>query len=308
MDKIPFPQLAELESLRGNPVILYSSMINDDCVSVLYECLRRKKQMKSLDLILSTMGGLVTTTRQLALLLREYTQHLNILVPYHAKSAGTLLCLSANELVLGPLAALGPIDSHISSLRPIPSDAPSLISAEDIRAFREMATNWFGVDREEDRLQVLALLAQRIFPTSLSSFYRFDQLIRQIANELLAYQLPEAEVETRKRIVNQLIEGFAAHDYIISRNDAYELGLRVRFTTPQEEILLWDILQACRIQTSEQSNRIGLEGAGLIASTDFYAHQILFPKEAPPERHSEALPKVPARAENVRTVRWEITT
>src|SRR5438105_4971181 len=95
-------QIAEMQSLRGTPVIVYASMINDDSVRVLYECLRRWGQQEHLDFVLSTSGGPVTAARQLALLLRNYTRHLTILVPYHARSAGTLLCLCANELVLGP--------------------------------------------------------------------------------------------------------------------------------------------------------------------------------------------------------------
>jgi ClpP class serine protease len=164
MESFKLPQLDELQALRHTPVIVYSSMIGDDTVSVVYDCLRQIGQTQRLDLVLFTSGGKVTIARRLALLLREFTQYLTILVPYRARSAGTLLCLSANELILNPTAELGPIDAHIGSVGPTPPDAPGLISAEDVRAFRQMAEDWFGVNREKDRLQVLALLAQLYFP------------------------------------------------------------------------------------------------------------------------------------------------
>lgn len=110
--------------------------------------------MERLDLVLSTIGGNITTAHQMALLLREYVQHLTILIPYRARSSGTLLCLSANELVLGPMSELGPIDPHVGSAGPPPTDAPGMISAQDVRAFREMAEQWFGVVREEDQIEV----------------------------------------------------------------------------------------------------------------------------------------------------------
>ena len=237
MEPFVLPQLNELQALRGKPMIVYSSFITSDSLLMLYECLRQMGPTQQLDLVLFTDGGIVTIARRLALLLHEFTQHLTILVPFQAKSAGTLLCLSANELVLGPMSELGPIDAHIGSSGVLPPDAPSIISAEDIRSFRQMAEDWFGVTREKDRLQVLALVAQRIFPTSLSSFYRSDRLTRQTAHELIQYQLSDAHASVRQRIVNQLVGGYDAHDHIITRLEAQTLGLQVHFPSPQEDTL-----------------------------------------------------------------------
>ena len=272
MELITLPQLTVLEECRGNPLILCMAPFEDTCVRMLYECLRTLGKQERLDFVLFTTGGTITTAHQLARLLREYTHYLTILVPYRALSAGTLLCLSADELVLGPMSALGPIDAHIGSAASPPPDGPTRISAQDVRAFREMAEQWFGVVREEDRLQILALVAQRIFPTSLSAFYRSDQLTRQIANELLAYQLPDADPSIRQQIVDRLVGGYFAHDYVISRREARELGLRVRFASQQEELLLWDLLQASRISSlsGHATFREG-EATGLIASAEFSA-------------------------------------
>jgi hypothetical protein len=268
--------LAQLELLRGAPVILYAGMINSDTVQILYDCLRHTGASERLHLVLSTAGGSVTAARQIALLLREFTARLTILVPYRAWSAGTLLCLSANELILGPLAELGPIDPHISSAGPPPEGAPAMISAEDIRAFRQMAEGWFGVQREEDRLQVLALVAQHIFPTSLSAFYRSHQLTRQIATELLCYQMPDAEPGRRQQVVDQLIEGYYAHNYAISRAEARALGLQVHYTSSDEESLLWQIIKVVRQHAGDES--LPPEGSqrvhALIMSTGFYARQM----------------------------------
>jgi hypothetical protein len=160
-----------------------------------------------------------------------------------------------------------------------------MISAEDIRAFRRMAEDWFGVEREEDRLQVLALVAQRVFPTSLSSFYRFDKMVRQVANELLAYQLPDAGEGARQQIVAQLVEGYFSHDYVISLAELLELGLRARGTSPPEEALLWDLNRACREQVVEHPTRTAGEVVGLIAGTNFRARQV-FRRVGAPMRQS----------------------
>jgi hypothetical protein len=275
MKRIILSHLIEMQETRGNPLIFWSSSINEDAVCTLYECLRRIGPTRRLDLVLSTTGGVITVARRLALLLHEFTQHLTILVPYQARSAGTLLCLGANELVLGPMAEFGPIDAHIRSANASVHDMPGMISAEDIRAFRQMAEDWFGVTREKDRLQVLALVAQRVFPPSLSSFYRAEHLTSQVAHELLHYQLGDTEESVRQRIVNQLVSGYSAHDYIITRTDAQSLGLQVSFASPQEETLLWNLFKASKQEFLNLPDQFGNDGAiGLIMSADFCALQM----------------------------------
>lgn len=275
MEPFILPQLSELQALREAPVIVYSATITDDAVRVIYECLRRMDPTSRLNLVLSTPGGVITAARRIALLLHEFASHLTILVPERARSAGTLLCLGAHELVLGPMAELGPIDAHIGSAGSPPPDAPGMISTEEVRAFRQMAEDWFGVTREEDRLQVLALIAQRVFPASLGSLYRSDQLIRQSAYELVCYQLPNAEERIRQQIVNQLVGGYYGHNHIITRTEAQTLGLRVRFTSSQEEALLWDLSKTKRRQFLERPGQPGQEGIiGLIMSTNFCARQM----------------------------------
>ena len=307
MNPTPIPHLAELEELRGNPSIIYASSLTDDSLRMLYECLRKLGRTDRLDLVLSTSGGSVTTSRQVVILLREYTQHLTILVPYRARSAGTLLCLGADELVLGPMAELGPIDSHVSSVGQTPSDAPEMISSEDIRVFRQMAEDWFGVNRDEDRLQVLALIAQRVFPTSLSSFYRFDKLVRSIADELLSYQLPCADISTRQRIVDQLVAGYHAHDYVLSRTEAKELGLRVGDMSPREEHLLWELNRAHGAQAAEYPGGGSGETVGLIASNNFQARQAIR-RIVPHTQKRRWFQRGRTGSENGLNVNWEIDT
>lgn len=306
MEALTFPHLAALEALRGTSTLLYAAAISEEGIRVVYECLRKQGRVERLDLVLSTVGGNVTTTHQLALLIREYTQHLTILVPYRAKSAGTLLCLCADELILGTMAELGPIDPLVGSSGAPPPDAPGMISAQDIRTFREMAEQWFGVTREEDRLQVLALMAQRFFPTSLSSLYRSDRLVERVANELLMYQLPNVEACARQHIVDQLVRGYPSHDYIVSRAEARKLGLQVRYASQQEEDLLWELLQASRVQWAGQSGQAEEEVIGVIASPRFSARQIQRWIDAPAWKRDPSRDGKTGQSDKVRKIQWEI--
>lgn len=299
-------RMADLEALRGNPTILFASSIEEDCVRVLYEWFRTYGRVEHLDLVLSTRGGPVSPTRRVALLLREYVDTLTILVPYSARSSGTLLCLAADHLVLGPLAELGPIDTNFNSVGLPPPDIPGMIAAEDVRAFRRMAEDWFGVDREEDRLQVLALVAQRIFPTSLSSFYRGDKLVRSIAHELLGFRNPRLDDGQRQHIVDKLVGGYHAHDYILSRSELIDLGLPVALVTPQEEAVLWDIQRECRALIGSQSPGTTDETVGLILGAGFQARKVLRREGGTRVPDEGAQPGTPWNQNMEIDVDWEI--
>lgn len=265
-------QLSKLAALRGSHAVVYHGLIDRDAPRVLYEHLRRRGRIPRLDFVITTNGGTATAARRLALLLHEYTDRLTVLVPHRALSAGTLLCLGAHELVLGPLAELSPLDPQIRfSAAPRPGEA-AILSAEDLRAFRDMAEQWFGVEQAEDRLSLFALLAQGFFPGSLGAFYRADRLIRDMADELLRYQLPDLYLARRRLIVDRLVGEYHAHDYAITRAQARDLGLRVRDADAQEETLLWTILRQCdrRLDAGVDDERV----VTLVAGEDFLARRI----------------------------------
>jgi Serine dehydrogenase proteinase len=295
--------LGKLEATRGRRAIFFQSTLYGQAVPPLYECLRRTGRTDAIDLVLSTGGGTITSTRQIAMLLREFTDHLTILVPHRARSAGTLLCLGADDLVLGPMAELGPVDATMDSDGVPAPDAPGVVSAQDIRAFRSMAQDWFGVERAEDRLQVLGLLATRFFPTSLSSFYRFDRLVREVAAELLTWQLPGDEHAGRRdQIVDKLVSGYHSHDVILSRRDVRALGLRAADATPDEEPVLWALAQAVpSLRRPADPGAPPAEGTGaVIVTTDVSAAEVV---QRPAGRDGEDGDGRPPRRPDLR---WEI--
>ena len=67
-----------------------------------------------IDLILETPGGSGETAEDIVKLLRGKYSSLGVIVPGMAKSAGTLIAMAADELLMEPMSALGPIDAQIS--------------------------------------------------------------------------------------------------------------------------------------------------------------------------------------------------
>lgn len=269
------PEIRQLETLRNSSLVLYVGKVDFDSVPILYEYLRTIDHVPRLDLLLCTEGGTINAARRLALLLHEHTQNLSILIPYTARSAGTLMSLAAHELVLAPLAEFSPIDPHNQSVQKASlATTPSIISAKDIRAFRDVAENWFGLKENDYRFQIFELLNQRIFPTSLSAFYHHDLQVRQIGQELLRYQLADTDESTLQRIVDYLVNGYYEHNYSITRQEAKQLGLRVKYASAEEETLMWRILKISQ-QYLEIDTSKDLQVNGLILGSQFTAvHEI----------------------------------
>jgi hypothetical protein len=294
--------LRELEELRGNRLLIYipqalsssPKTMDDEDIPVLYECLQRLGPVPSLDLFLYAGGGRVVVMRKVVSLLYRYTHTLRVLVPYKAYSSATLLCLAAQEIVAGPLAEFTPIDPQIMARGEHAANTPSSVSPEDIHAFLRMAASWFGLHTDEHRLQVFQALSQRFFPTTLSNFYRAEQLVCQIAAEFLHDRV---SAETSEYIISRLLHGYHAHDYTLTREDLAELKLPVVAASAQEERLLWKIWQSYHEYTSQQPDASGMI-SGVIATTSFTARYLEYPlnmgmaTQAMSARQGAGLPEV----------------
>lgn len=69
---------------------------------------------KKIDLILETPGGAGEVAEDIIRLLRGRYDELAVIVPGYAKSAGTIMAMAADEILMGPASALGPIDAQLS--------------------------------------------------------------------------------------------------------------------------------------------------------------------------------------------------
>lgn len=114
-------QLKRISDIRGRDVLVYASNINTNApTSIDYsDILPFSDQLSNLsseniDIILETPGGLAEVVEDLVKLVRN--KHKNVgIVPGTAKSAGTIFSMAADEILMGELSALGPIDAQIVS-------------------------------------------------------------------------------------------------------------------------------------------------------------------------------------------------
>lgn len=248
--------IRQIAERRGAAMICYvtgdrenvNTRIAPDVTRVIYRHLEMLGEKPAIDLFLYTRGGDVLTPWRLVHLIREYTPRFAVLVPFRAYSAGTLLSLGADEIIMGKMGELGPIDpSVINAFNPQDPGNPSArvpVNIEDVYSYLGLAVSKGGVTEEADKFRVFALLAEKIHPLALGNVHRNYLLIRTLAHRLLDLRQHQLSDDNIDRIVDNLTEKLYAHNHMISRREAAcDIGLPVVNADKEFDRLMWALYE-----------------------------------------------------------------
>ncbi len=191
----------ETMALLGFPIFRYIDI--DDSEEVL-RAVKLTDDEVPIDVILHTPGGLVLASEQIAHALCRHPARVTVFVPHYAMSGGTLLALSADEIVMDENAVLGPIDPQLGEY-----PAVSILKVVEQKS----------VDEIDDKTLILADVARKAIAQ-----------VRARARSILAEHLPE---ERAQELAQVLSEGRWTHDYPFTVEEAKELGLPVNTDMPE---------------------------------------------------------------------------
>jgi hypothetical protein len=173
-----------------------------------------------------------------------------------AHSAGTLICLGADEIVMGRMADLGPVDPSVANqFNPIvetqdiaqgklPAPRPRIpISVEDLAAYLTLARERAGLEGGPSMVDAFRALTDKIHPLALGNIHRQHMLIRRLVRRLLGMHMsPSVEKERISQITENLTEKLYAHEYVMSREEAKnEMGLKVTYPSASLEAYMWSL-------------------------------------------------------------------
>jgi len=191
----------ETMALLGFPVFRYIDI--DDSEEVL-RAVKLTDDEVPIDMILHTPGGLVLASEQIAHALCRHPARVTIFVPHYAMSGGTLLALSADEIVMDENAVLGPVDPQLGQY-----PAASILKVVEQKS----------IDEVDDETLILADVARKAVVQ-----------VKARAQAILAEHLPQ---EQAQELAQVLSEGRWTHDYPITVEEAQELGLPVTTGMPE---------------------------------------------------------------------------
>lgn len=227
--------LRQIEEGRGSKVVLYATgdrrgletRIGQDVIDLFVDHLDEIGPVPKISLVLYTSGGSTSAAWNLVNLIRMFCDDFEVIAPGKCMSAGTIICLGADRIVMTKQATLGPIDPtlHHSLGPPIPGANPDArvgVSVEEVNGYLDAirACNG-GADYEG---KALLDLSNKVHPLVLGQIFRSRQQIRDFAHRLLKDRIDESKAG---RIVEFLCSESGSHDYTINRREASALGLPI---------------------------------------------------------------------------------
>ena len=251
--------LAKIQAERGGRLLVayvtstrpgMDCAIADDAFRLLYDHLQanRDAAKNGVDLFIHSNGGSGTVPWRIVSLVRQYTDKFAVLVPHHAFSAATLIALGADEIVMHRMGVLGPIDPSVTNIfnPPHPQMPGQLapISVEDVTAFFRLVQDEVGINHEDELIQALGALTDKVHPLALGNVQRHHNQSRMMARKLLQTHMKtgdnvEHEIDT---LIDNLKSKLFFHGHPINRKEAKD-DLKLKVTIPPESLeeLMWSL-------------------------------------------------------------------
>lgn len=168
----------------------YESQIMQDAIDVFIDQLDKIGIVDRISLFLYTRGGDTAAAWNIVNLLRQYCDDLQVVVPHKAHSAGTLMSIGANSIIMTKQATLGPIDPSINTpLNPqIPGGMPQNtmpVSVEAVKGYLAFAKEELGIRDDIALSNIMMKLSDMVHPLVLGQVYRTRAQIKMLAEKLL---------------------------------------------------------------------------------------------------------------------------
>jgi len=209
----------------------YETQIASDAIDYFIDHLDQIGVVKKISLYLYTRGGDTAAAWNIINLLRQFCDELQVIIPHKAHSAGTLISIGANSIIMTKQATLGPIDPSINTpLNPsIPVAPPQKtypVSVEAVKGYLEFAKEELAIKDDIALSNIMIKLSDMVHPLVLGQVYRSKAQIKMLAEKLLATQIKDAN--KRQQIISFLCSDSGSHDYTINRREAKNtLGLNI---------------------------------------------------------------------------------
>ena len=250
--------IAEIEALRGSRVITYVTSDRDNCQGQIDENVVRPMydhllalsgdlapgaELPRVDLFLYSRGGAVDAPWRIVSMIRAMAIGFNVMVPFRAQSAATMIALGADEILLGRKGELGPIDPSLGVQRQGAGGSliDDRVSVEDVMSYVKFVRDKAGITDQSGLASALAALTEYPGPLILGSIYRTHAHIRSVAERLLESRERPLDDQKIQLLIDTLAERTYAHGHAIGRREATDMGLPVVAPDPALERTMWEL-------------------------------------------------------------------
>lgn len=229
-------RVKEIEESEGNCLLCYicgpQSSISRDDVVFFADLVHNVRRGANIDLMLHTGGGDIDAAEKLITLLRDWVEGgiLRIIVPDFAKSAGTLMAIGADNIIMSDTSELGPIDPQI-----VLADANGNRVAHSVKSYLDAYREHASMLRNNPSDPVARMMLDKLDPGTLKLF---DAVLRR-SQRLAEDQLKKGMLRNKGNyttVAAKLIDTdhWLTHGKVINRQAAEEMELDVLYRSPTE--------------------------------------------------------------------------
>jgi Serine dehydrogenase proteinase len=240
--------------------------ISRDDVLFLVDLLHNVRPNEGLDLLLHTGGGDMDAAEKLISMIRTHVgaAELRVVIPDFAKSAGTLMALGADYIVMSNSSELGPIDPQI-----VLNDGQGNFVPTPIQSYLD-AFDQFSAALKKDPGDVAArIMLEKLDPARLKVFQTARQRARTFAEDRLKRGMFKSpRIGNHTKIASELLDTtkWLSHGQLIDHEDAKEIGLHVEYLEPTNDTWqrYWQLYCHQRLEIKERQKLFESSYASLI--------------------------------------------
>jgi len=174
----------------------------------------KEKDIQNLILCINSFGGGVSSSFKVAYAIRKNFDKITVFVPHIAASGGTLIALTGNEIVMGDMSSLTPIDVQMERGGKMYS-----VNAM-IRSFAAL-NDFFEKVAEEDAPYPWKAMADKLDPVEFQEWIDTSTLMELYAKRIL--EMNGSFKENADLIISRLTTGYPVHSYTITVEEAKEI-------------------------------------------------------------------------------------
>ncbi len=204
------------------PLQVFGTQIASDILPYFKKILKKIDHTEKITLAIYTNGGHLETPWPLVNLIREHCDEFEVVVLEKALSAGTMISLGADSIIMSRYAHLSPIDpaANIKDA----NNQTKQFEIEDIIGYIDFVKDKIGVTEQHALCEIMKDLTKEITPTLLGSANRTHALVRRLAKNLLRLHKTKVSDGQTKEIIEHLTQKLFSHKHLINRNEAKEIG------------------------------------------------------------------------------------
>ena len=222
-------QLGILSEKRKVTAMLFytSGDIDYYKASSLLRILRKEPSIENLDLIIDSGGGDITMAVKIVNICKNYSNKFTVIVPFFAKSAATMIALSADDLILGKAGELGPIDPQVKH------------PAFDMFFPASSIKNALEFIESSNDPYIKMTMADKLDPFLIGAYNKTIDEAKQYLMEVPSIK----NSENKQDIIETFTKKYADHGFPITQEICRSLNFKFSFEFNDDEIenMFYDI-------------------------------------------------------------------